>query len=143
MTNAQDSYDSRQDENGNLSRVIPTPSPGQLSPIEAEERAAKIRTLNDRLRTSGRGGMTLITNGIAALGMNRVKQVFDAVAAFDDFGPDNDAWGEHDCAVLTVGGTSVIWKIDYYDRTRRLHSPDPADPKLTVRVLTIMTAKEY
>jgi hypothetical protein len=37
----------------------------------------------------------------------------------------------------------VLWKIDYYDRSRRYHSPDPADPKLTVRVLTVMRADEY
>jgi hypothetical protein len=75
--------------------------------------------------------------------MDLVNQVFDAVASFTDFSSDNDPWGEHDCAVLALGTTTVIWKIEYYDRTRRYRSSDPADPKVTVRVLTIMTADEY
>ena len=37
----------------------------------------------------------------------------------------------------------AIWKIDYYDRSRSHHSPDAADPKVTLRVLTVMLAGEY
>jgi hypothetical protein len=106
-------------------------------------RVARIRELNDRLRTTGRGGMVQMTNGVAVLGKQAVNLVFDAVSRFTDFTPDNDPWGEHDCATLKVGDISVIWKIDYYDRSRRIHSPDPADPKVTVRVLTVMLADEY
>ena len=36
-----------------------------------------------------------------------------------------------------------FWKIDYYDRKTEFGSPDPADPALTTRVLTIMRADEY
>jgi hypothetical protein len=105
-------------------------------------RADQIRALNDRLRTTGRGGMVMVTPGIVALGP-RAGAVLDAVEAFDGFSPDNDPWGEHDCAALEVDGNRVIWKIDYYDRTRQFHSTDPTDPKVTVRVLTIMLASEY
>ena len=45
--------------------------------------------------------------------------------------------------LLTVNGNRVIFKIDYLDRSRRIHSPDPADPKVTVRVMTVMLADEY
>ena len=106
-------------------------------------RAAAIRALNDRLRRTARGGIVMITDGIAALDANVIERVLKAVADFDDFNPDNDPWGEHDCAVLTVDGLKVIFKIDYYDRTRTYGSSDPADPKLTTRVLTIMRAEEY
>jgi hypothetical protein len=107
------------------------------------ERAARIKALNDELRKEGRGGMVLVTCGVAALDPQTVYEILAAVAAFDDFSADNDPWGEHDCAVMTVADIRVIWKIDYYDRDRRYHSPDPADPKVTVRVLTIMLAEEY
>ena len=72
-----------------------------------------------------------------------LAQVIDAVVEFTAFGPDNDPHGEHDCAVVEVSGLTVIWKIDYYDATMTMHSPDATDPSVTVRVLTIMLASEY
>jgi hypothetical protein len=104
---------------------------------------ATTRALNDRLRKEGKGGMVQMTNGIAALGLARVNQMFAAIAAFDDFSEDNDPWGEHDCSVMMIDGVKIIWKIDYYDRSRTHLSPDPSDPKVTVRVMTVMRADEY
>ena len=112
-------------------------------PQEAYARLARIRALNDCLRTTGRGGIVLMTEGIAGLGVSTVNEVFKAVAAFDDFNADNDPYEEHDCALLTVCGVRILWKIEYFDRTRTYHSPDPACPKLTVRVMTVMRADEY
>tara|TARA_Y100000815_G_C12948051_1_gene351839 strand:- start:59 stop:265 length:207 start_codon:yes stop_codon:yes gene_type:complete len=66
-----------------------------------------------------------------------------AVAEFNDFTSDNDPYGEHDFGTLTVGGRRINWKIDYYDNDLKYGSPDPADPSVTTRVLTIMLASEY
>ena len=44
---------------------------------------------------------------------------------------------------LRIGVHRVMFKIDTYDRSLRLHSPDPSDPAVTCRVLTIMLAEDY
>ncbi len=112
-----------------------------VNPDEAKTK--KIQALNDLLRITGRSGIVLMTDGIAGLGGPLVAKIFKSISEFNRFTEDNDPWGEHDCAVLEVEGVRVIWKIDYYDRQRRFHSPDPSDPKVTVRVMTVMRADEY
>ena len=37
----------------------------------------------------------------------------------------------------------IFFKIDYYDADLLNLSPDPANPALTCRVMTIMLAEEY
>ena len=106
-------------------------------------KAAHIRELNDQLRCKAVGGRIVITRGIEALAPDGVRDVLIAVARFDGFSEDNDPWGEHDCAVLTVNGRRVIFKIDYYDLELQYHSPDASDPAVTQRVLTVMLAEEY
>ncbi len=103
----------------------------------------RVRALNDQLRQHGTGGTTVVTPGVRALAPDAISAVLAAVTSFSAFDADNDPYGEHDCAVLTVGAERVIWKIDCYDRNLSRHSPDPADPAVTTRVLTIMLAEEY
>ena len=85
----------------------------------------------------------MITPGIQALGVRAVARVLTAVAAFDAFTRDNDPYGEHDCAILAVDGIEVMFKIDYYDQDLVYHSPDPADPAVTQRIMFAMLASEY
>ena len=73
----------------------------------------------------------------------RGLEEFPRRRAFDAFTGDNDPYGEHDCAILTVDGTQVLFKIDYFDRNLAYHSPDPTDPNVTERVMTVMLASEY
>jgi len=69
--------------------------------------------------------------------------VLASVANFENFSEDNDPWGERDCAILTVNGRRVLFKIDYYDLELQCHSPDASDPAVTQRVMTVMLAEEY
>jgi hypothetical protein len=39
-----------------------------------------------------------------------------------------------------MDGHTIMFKIDYFDREPSMHSPDPADPDVTQRVITIMLA---
>jgi len=104
---------------------------------------ARIRQLNDALRTTGRGGAVMLTSGVHALSVAERQAVLAAVRRFADFNADNDPHGEHDCATVQVGGQAIIWKIDYYDLDMAGHSPAPADAALTRRVMTIMLSAEF
>ncbi len=108
-----------------------------------DESKEKIRMLNDRLRTMFMGGQVLLTTGIQALDEVDLVRVVFQVQNFDDFNPDNDPYGEHDCATLQVGNHKIMFKIDYYDLKMEFGSDDPADESKTRRVMTIMLAEEY
>ena len=84
-----------------------------------------------------------MTPGIAALGSEAVARLVQTIAIFDDFCAANDPHEEHDFGCFEFEGTRVIFKIDYYDNSLSYHSPDPADPSVTERIITLMRADEY
>lgn len=110
---------------------------------ESNLKRGRVRALNDQLRRTHAGGLVMLTMGVRALGEEAVRELLEAVARFDSFGAENDPWGEHDMGSLGFQGRRVFWKIDYYDRTMTGGSPDPSDPNVTQRVLTIMLVEEY
>jgi hypothetical protein len=103
----------------------------------------RIRTLNDELRKNMVGGRAFITAGVAALGPDAVARILKTVEVFDDFSHANDPHQEHDFGSFDTGGHTIFFKIDCYDSSMTAHSPDPADPMVTERVITIMLAEEY
>jgi hypothetical protein len=103
----------------------------------------RIRALNDKLRHTLTDGIALITPGVAALGLEAVERIFKTITVFDDFCHANDPHQEHDFGSFEADGQIVMFKIDYYDTELSGHSPDPADPSVTERVITIMLAEEY
>lgn len=109
----------------------------------AAPRAARIGGFNDGFRRRFAGGRVMMSAGLAALPEPNRAAILAAVQGFDAFDADNDPHGEHDFGAVAVGGCRCFWKIDAYDRGLRSASPDPADPAVTVRVLTIMLAEEY
>ena len=105
---------------------------------------AKIRELNDAFRTAFAGqGRVFVTAGIAALSPDDQVEIMRRVHTFVAFTPDNDPYGEHDFGSFEHAGTTIFWKIDCYDHDLNNGSPDPADPLVTARVLTVMLAEEY
>jgi uncharacterized protein DUF3768 len=72
-----------------------------------------------------------------------VSHALAAVAAFDEFSPDNDPWQEHDMAFLDVDGERIFFKVDYFDPELQRLSDDPSNPEITRRVLTIGFASDY
>ncbi|MFE0233335.1 DUF3768 domain-containing protein [Brucella anthropi] len=102
-----------------------------------------IAALDDRLRKYGIGGRIMMTQGIAALQQSEIHDIVQAARSFDSFTKENDPHAEHDFGFIQIGPHSVFWKIDYYDESLSMHSPDATDPNITVRVMTIMLADEY
>jgi benzoyl-CoA reductase/2-hydroxyglutaryl-CoA dehydratase subunit BcrC/BadD/HgdB len=105
----------------------------------------RIRALNDDLRQNiSRGrGHAVMTTGVAALGAEAVARIVRTIEVFDDFCRANDPHEEHDFGAFEAEGHTIFFKIDYYDHSMTMHSSDPADPKATERVITIMLAEEY
>ena len=108
-----------------------------------DTKTARIRALNDELRQRLTGGLAVITPGVAALGQEAVDRIVKAIEVYDDFCHANDPHEEHDFGAFEADGHKVFFKIDYFDDTLTYHSPDPADPSVTKRVITIMLAEEY
>ena len=111
--------------------------------MNKELNTAIIRALNDTFRQTGLGGRELITIGIQELGLASVSQLRRMIAEQNDFSEGSDPYQEHDFGSLLFRGQRVFWKIDYYGLTLDEGSPDPFDPAVTTRVLTIMLACEY
>lgn len=118
-------------------------APASDPPTNSTIQAEKIQLLNDLFRITGLGGRQVFTPGIRAMGLVAMIELRLQIAKFDAFTADNDPYGEHDFGSLTFQGQTVFWKIDYFDDTLTWASPDPADPTLTTRLLTIMLASEY
>jgi len=107
------------------------------------DRIAKIRALNDELRNNLTAGHAFITPGVAALGPEAVSRIVQTLAVYHAFCQVNDPYGEHDFGSFEAEGETICFKIDYYDQAMEFHSPDPADPEVTRRVITVMLAEEY
>ena len=110
---------------------------------DRSDSAERVRRLNDAFRRTFVGGVVVITAGVEALPREQRGSLLVKIRTFGAFTEDNDPHGEHDFGVVEYGDVRCFWKIDYYDREMELMSPDPSDPAVTTRVLTIMLADEY
>jgi hypothetical protein len=101
----------------------------------------RIRELNDQSRQALTGCRVLITPGVRAL--DATSAILALVQQYSAFTPDSDPFGEHDLGSFRYTGETIFWKFDYYDLDLTMHSPDPADPDVTARVLTVLLGNEY
>lgn len=120
-----------------------TPLAGHGNAARQEAGASPTAALNDAFRRSFSGGQVMLTAGVADLEPADRLAVINAVRGFDAFTSGCDPYGEHDFGAIEHDGTRYFWKVDAYDRSYAYASPDPADPAVTARVLTIMRADEY
>lgn len=102
-----------------------------------------IAELNDLLRQTFLTGRVVLTQGIQQLPAPTRERVLSMVRCYDDFDLGSDVYGERDFGGFDLNGQGYFWKIDYYDTDFHHLSPDPANPQVTRRVLTIMLADEY
>ena len=114
----------------------------------AEARLASIARLNDRCRQGlDRTARIMVTRtclGTFASGNGAMEIVVQArlYAAIRHYVfADADA-AERDRGNYEIEGTTVYFKIDYYDAAFEYGSEDPADASLTRRVLTIMVRED-
>jgi predicted glycosyltransferase involved in capsule biosynthesis len=111
-----------------------------IAPLSKPDR---IRVLNDNFRSTFVGGQVVMTQGVGKLPLDTKARVLLAVQSFSNFTKDNDPHGEHDFGSFELAGVRYFFKLDYYAPDMEGGSEDPADPKMTTRVLTIMRADEY
>ena len=70
-------------------------------------------------------------------------KIISKVRNYTGFTKANDPYGEHNFGDFEHDGKNIFFKIDCYDKNLEFGSPDPANPELTKRVLTVMLAEEY
>lgn len=110
---------------------------------DVDTREWRIRTLNDAFRQNLVGSRVMMTQGVAAMGNERIVRLLQTIRTYDRFDSANDPHGEHDFGAFEQDGDRLFFKIDYYDLSLTCGSEDPSDPRETTRVLTIMLASEY
>jgi Protein of unknown function (DUF3768) len=102
-----------------------------------------IATQNDLFRQSNIDGEIHISHLVSTLPTRDLLILRLMVAAFDNFTPDNDPYGEHDFGSVELHGERYYWKIDYYDLNCEYGSDDPSDSTVTRRIMTILHSSEY
>jgi len=125
----------------------------EMTPEQLAAYRERVAALNDQMRAkldSPAPNIVVMTAGILAMvdsdpvtSVARQMELMFIVANYSAFSEDNNPIGERDFGDFEWRGTRCYWKIDYYDRQTEWGSPDPADPAVTCRVLTILRADEY
>lgn len=95
--------------------------------------------LNDQLRTTFKGGRVQMTAAVCALDPQLRGRALSALSRYDKFSDGE----EHDSGVFIFAGYSFEWRIEYRGKDGIGVSPDPANPEMTFRVLTLYAATDF
>ncbi len=103
---------------------------------------ATIAAYNDRFRQTLDPllGYVIPSPAVQVLSPDRFAELLAAIRAFEAFDPDCDPWHERDMGIVDCAGDRYLFKIDCYDRRHQpapVPATHPADPLLTLRVMTI------
>lgn len=90
-------------------------------------------------------GRMHVTRSLMEAGDGFMAEAVKATGMFDTFAPENDPEGWHDFGAVEIRGETVFWKIDLYEAGSdfRYGAETPDDPAATMRVLTIMLARDW
>lgn len=90
-------------------------------------------------------GRLHVTRSLMEAGDGFMAEAVKATGDFDTFAPENDPVGWHDFGAVTIRGETVFWKIDLYEASSdfRYGAEAPDNPETTMRVLTIMMARDW
>ncbi|WP_068117753.1 DUF3768 domain-containing protein [Tropicimonas marinistellae] len=126
------------------------PEPAELSPPDA----AAIAAQNDAFRRLACLGIAPdkpiqgrmhVTRSLMEAGDGFMAEAVKATGEFETFEPENDPEGWHDFGAVTIRRETVFWKIDMFeaDSDFRYGAETPDNPTTTMRVLTIMMARDW
>ena len=90
-------------------------------------------------------GRLVVTQSLIEAGDGFVMEAVQTTGAFNTFEPDNDPEGWHDFGAVTIRGETVFWKLDLYEAGSdfRYGAETPENPENTMRVLTVMMARDW
>ena len=111
--------------------------------ISEAEKKRRCRKLNDRLRTTFKGGEVELSEGVKAFLEVDQEALFKEIRAFSGFNQSNDPFGDHHYCCVECEGYKYAVKIEAFDRRRKYGSVEPWNPKKTLRVMTIQKYDEY
>lgn len=126
--------------------------PAPAKPIEPD--ATSIAAQNDAFRRLACLGIAPdqpiqgrmhVTQSLMAAGDGFMAEAVKATGEFDTFEPENDPEGWHDFGSVTIRGETVFWKLDLYEAASdfRYGAETPDNPQTTMRVLTVMMARDW
>ena len=100
---------------------------------------SRIRQLNNEFRATFKDSDVIETSSIRKLNVKDHAQVISIVKNFTGFSDKTD--DDYSFGVFFYKDEKFMFKIDYYDKNKLKFSKNPADDKVTRRVITIMRAR--